>query len=115
MLSYRHKQAKAFATQYGGNTQVKGSVFDQLRGTTSGGALGGDVTGKPMWGNPVSADRASSTTGLRVLFGSSLRGTGERGEKIGAECWSLAIAVRGDCAHYTRSIVCTRHGIVLHC
>jgi hypothetical protein len=66
LFLYRHEQAKAFATQYGGNTQVKGSVFDQLRGATSGGALGGDVTGKPMWGNPISADRASSTTGRRA-------------------------------------------------
>ena len=39
------KQAKAFASQYQPNVQVKGSVFDQLGGTTSGGALGGDVTG----------------------------------------------------------------------
>ena len=56
-------QAKAFASQYQPNTQVKGSAFDQMGGTTSGGALGGDVTGKPMWGNPVSADSASSSTG----------------------------------------------------
>ena len=41
-------QAKAFAKQYQPNTQVKGTVFDQMGGTTSGGAFGGDVTGKPL-------------------------------------------------------------------
>ena len=57
------KQAKAYANQYQPNTQVKGDIFDTKAGQTSGGALGGDVTGKPMWGNPISADKASSTSG----------------------------------------------------
>ena len=54
-------QAKAFATQYQPNTQVKGSLFDQMGGTTSGGALGGDVTGAYIFGFRV------------AMYGGSLR------------------------------------------
>lgn len=58
------KQAKAFASQYQANTNIKGkNKFNRGAGTTSGGAFGGDVTGKPFWGNPISADRASSSSG----------------------------------------------------
>lgn len=57
------KQAKAYARQYQPNTNVKGNRFETAKGRTAGGALGGDVTGKPMWGNPISADRASEAAG----------------------------------------------------
>ena len=52
--------AQAYAGQYAANTNVKGkSRFDTGAGGTAGGGFGGDVTGKPFWGNPVSADRRS--------------------------------------------------------
>jgi len=57
------KQAKAWSTQYLPHVNQKNSLWNAGSGQTSGGALGGDVTGKPMWGNPVSADRASSASG----------------------------------------------------
>ena len=57
------KQAKAYATQYLSNTNMKDSSWNEGSGTTSGGATGSDVTGRPMWGNPVSADTAKASTG----------------------------------------------------
>jgi len=57
------KQARSFASQYLPATNEKGSKFRPGDGSTSGGALGNDVTGKPLWGNPVSTDRANKRTG----------------------------------------------------
>ncbi len=52
-------QAKAYASQYGANTNVADDTWGGGAGTTPGGAEGGDVTGRPLWGGPVSADRGA--------------------------------------------------------
>ena len=59
----RGRQAKSYATQYVPNTNAADKTWGGGDGETSGGAEGGDVTGRPLWGGPVSVDRRAGGEG----------------------------------------------------
>jgi hypothetical protein len=83
------KQAKAFASQYQPNVQVKGSIFDQQGGTTSGGGLGGDVTGAP---SPSARYSTSSLARTIVAYSCS--------QLPSTLTHSRTFSLTGECVHH---------------